>query len=176
MGTEAGKQVGLAIQAVLRMQADCVRLFRDLDRALNELLPISGGTVTAGAGYTINAPQLYLPKLLFRRYARPGAEHLVLGVNVWLHNHPERSSDEPIFIAGNVQYAPEAPDSGEESLRAWDTLAAFWDWNSERAFGRALTVAPKRGTIVKVVVAAEPLYSINSLGAALRVIDMVGRP
>jgi hypothetical protein len=176
MGTEIGKQVGLAIQAVLRMQEDCVRLLRDLDEALKELRPISGNTVTAGTGYSINAPQLYLPKLLFRRYAPSGVDHLNLGVNIWMHNHPEHRCDEPIFIVGNVQYAPEAPDSNEESWRPWDPLAAFWDWNSERVFGQALTVAPKRNTIIKIVVAAEPLYSINSLEAALRVVDLVGRP
>ncbi len=176
MGTEIGKQVGLAIQAVLGMEADCVRLFRDLDKSLNELRPISGNTVTAGNSASINATQLYLPKLLFRRYARPGAEHLVLGVSVWLHNHPGNPLDEPVFIVGNVQYTPEAPDGNEDSWRPWDPLAAFWDWNSERNFGQALTVAPKRSTITRVVVAAEPLYSIDSLEAALRVIDMVGRP
>lgn len=176
MGTETGKQVGLAIQAVLRMQEDCVRLFRDLDKALNELQPISGNTVTAGAGYSMNASQLYLPKLLFRRYAPSGAKHLVLGVSVCLHNHPGVPLDEPIFIVGNVQYTPEAPDSNEESWRPWDPSAAFWDWGSERAFGQALTVEAKRSTILKIVVAAEPLYSIDSLEAALKVIDMVGRP
>jgi hypothetical protein len=176
MGTEIGKQVGLATQAVLRMQADCVRLFRDLDKALNELQPISGNTVTAGAGNSMNASQLYLPKLLFRRYAPSGAKHLVLGVSVWLHNHPGIPLDEPIFIVGNVQYTPEAPDSNEEYWRQWDPLAAFSQWSSERTFGQASTIAPKRSTIVKIVVAAEPLYSINSLEAALKVIDMVGRP
>ena len=176
MGTEIGKQVGLAIQAVLQMQADCVRLFRDLDKALNELQPISGNTVTAGAGYSMNASQLYLPKLLFRRYAPSGTKHLVLGISVWLHNHPGIPLDEPIFIVGNVQYTPETPDSTEDSWRPWDPLAAFWDWNSERTFGQALTIEPKRSTIAKIVVAAEPLYSINSIEAALKVIDMVGRP
>lgn len=176
MGTEIGKQVGLAIQAVLQMQADCVRLFRDLDKALNELRPISGNTVTAGTGYSMNASQLYLPKILFRRYALSGAEHLVLGVSVWLHNHPGIPLEEPIFIVGNVQYTPEAPDSNEESWRPWDPLAAFWDWSSERTFSQPSTVTPKRSTIVKIVVAAEPLYSINSLEAALKVIDMVGHP
>jgi hypothetical protein len=176
MGTEIGKQVGLAIQAVLGMEADCVRLFRDLDKALNELRPISGNTITAGNSASINATQLFLPKLLFRRYARPGAEHRVLGVSVWLHNHPGIPLDEPIFIVGNAQYTPETTDSNEESWRSWDPLAAFGDWNSERTFGQALTVAPKRSTIEKIVVAAEPLYSINSLEAALKVIDMIGRP
>jgi|SRR5579862_3444284 len=176
MGTETGKQVGLAIQAVLGMQADCIRLFRDLDKALNELRPISGNTVTAGNSASINATQLYLPKLLFRRYARPGADHMVLGVSVWMHNYPERSFDEPIFIVGNVQYTPEAPDSNEDSWRPWDPLAAFWDWSAERTFGQGLNVAPKRSSIEKIVVAAEPLYSIDCLEAALRVIDTVGRP
>lgn len=176
MGTEIGKQAGLAIQAVLGMEADCVRLFRDLDKALNELRAISGNTVTAGNSTSINAAQLYLPKLLFRRYARPGAEHLALGVSIWLHNYPDRPIDEPIFIVGNVQYAPDAPDNSEDNWRSWDPLAAFWDWNSERVFGQALAITPKRSTIIKIVVAAEPLYSINSLEAALRVIDLVGRP
>lgn len=174
MGTEIGKQMGLAIQAVLRMQEDCVRLFRDLDKALDKLRPISGNTITAGTGYSMNAPQLYLPKLLFRRYAPSGSDHLVLGVSAWFHNHPERASDEPLFIVGNVQYTPEAPDSNEESCRPWDPLAAFWDWGSARTFGQALTVDPKRSTITKIVVAAEPLYSINSIEAARSVIDLVG--
>ena len=67
METEHGKQVGMAIKAVLLMQADCIRLFRDLDKALSELQPISGSTVTAGTDYAISAPQLYVPPLLFRR-------------------------------------------------------------------------------------------------------------
>ena len=176
METEQGRQVGIAIQAVLRMQEDCIRLFRDLDKALSDLRPISGNTVTAGTGYTISAPQLYLPQLLFRRYAPAGAAHHVLGVSVRLHNHPRPPFDEPIFIVGNVQYAPETPDNSEESWRAWDPSAAFLDWSPEKAFGKALTVSPRRGTIEKIVVAAVPLYSITSLEAAIRVIDLVGRP
>jgi hypothetical protein len=176
METDAGKQVGFAIQAVLRMQADCVRLFRDLDKALNELQPISGNTVTAGTGYTINATQLYLPKLLFRRYARPGAEHLVLGVCAFLHNHPAPPFNEPLFIVGNVQCTPDASDNSEENWRAWDPQAAFWEWSPERTLGQPMTVTPRRPTIVKIVVAARPLYSINSLEAALELVDMVGRP
>jgi hypothetical protein len=174
MGTEPGKQMGLAIQAVLQMEADCARLFRDLDKALNELRPISN-TVTAGAGYTIDAPQLYLPKLLFRRYAASSAEHLVLALNVCLHNHPAPAFIEPILIVGNVEYTPETSDR-DESWRPWDPWSAFFDWSSEMPYGRPLAVTPKRSTVTKIVVAAEPLYSITSLEAALRVIDMVGRP
>jgi hypothetical protein len=176
METEQGKQVGMAIQAVLLMQADCIRLFRDLDKTLNELRAISGNTVTAGTGYAISASQLYLPPLLFRRYAPPGAEHRVLGVNVCLHNHPKRLFDEPIFVVANVQYNPAAPDPNEESWRAWDPWAAFLDWNSDRAYGKALTISPRRSTIEKIVVAAASLYSITSLEAAIGIIDLVGRP
>jgi hypothetical protein len=176
METEQGKQVGIAIQAVLRMQADCIRLFRDLDTALSDLKPLSGNTVTAGTGYTISSPQLYIPQLLFRRYAPLSAEHRVLGVSVRLHNHPKPPFDEPILIVGNVQYITEAPDNTEQSWRAWDPSAAFLDWSHEKSFGKAITVSPRRSTIEKIVVAAVPLYSITSLEAAIRVIDLVGRP
>jgi hypothetical protein len=176
METEQGKQVGMAIQAVLQMQADCIRLFRDLDKALNDLRPISGNTVTSGTGYAISAPQLYLPQLLFRRYAPVGAEYRVLGINVCLHNHPKRLFDEPIFVVANVQYIPATSDATEESWRAWDPWAAFLDWGTDTAFGKALTIPPRRSTIEKIVVAAVPLYSITSLEAAIGAIDLVGRP
>lgn len=176
METEQGKQLGMAIQAVLLMQADCVRLFRDLDKALNELQPLPGITVTAGAGYALSAPQLYLPLLLFRRYAPAGAKHRVLGINVCLHDHPKRLFDEPIFVAANVQYNPAAPDTNEESYRVWDPWSAFLDWNSDRTFGKALTVPPGRSMIEKIDVAAAPLYFITSLDAAIGIIDLVGRP
>ncbi len=176
MDTEQGKKMGSAIRAVLEMQSNCIRLFGDLDKALSDLQPISGNAVTSGIGIAMNAPQLYLAQFLFRLYAPAGSKHRVLGLNVWFHNHPKRLCDEPVFVAAKVKYVPETPDNKEESWRAWDPTAAFFDWSSERAFGEAMTVSPHRGTIESIVVAAVPLYSITSLEAAVRVIDLVGRP
>lgn len=176
METEYGKQIGVAIRAVLDMQSDCIRLFHDLDKALNDLRPLLGNLVTTGNGSSINAPQLYLAQYLCRLYAPIGSEHHVLGFNICFHNFPKRQFPEPIFVTANVEYDPATPDRQEELLRTWDPWAAFLDWNSDSEFGKAIETSPRRGTIEKIVVAAVPLYSITSLEAALKVVDLVGIP
>lgn len=176
METDYGKQMGSAIGAVLDMQSDCIRLLRDLDKALDPIRPLMGNLVTSGNGSSINSPQLYLTQYLFRLYAPVNANYRVLGLNLCFHDHPHRRFPEPIFVVANAEYDPAVPDRQEELQRAWDPWSAFFDWNSERTLGKALATSPRRGSIQKITVAAVPLYSINSLSAAIETIDLVGRP
>jgi len=176
MELDHGKQVGIAIRVVLDMQSDCIRLFHDLDRALNELRPLLGNLVTTGLSTSINASKLYISQWLFRLYASKVANHRVLGVNICIHDHPTNRFEEPLFVVANVGYDPATPDRQEELQRSWDPWSAFLDWNEDRCYGKALAVSPKRATIQSIVVAAVPLYSIASLDIALQTIDLVGRP
>lgn len=50
MENDYGKQMGIAIHAVLDMQSDCIRLFHDLDNAFRDYQPLLGGPVTTGIG------------------------------------------------------------------------------------------------------------------------------
>jgi hypothetical protein len=176
--TENGKLMGRAIKAMLEMQSDCIKLFRDLDKELelNDLRAISGNVITAGLGSSITSPGLYLAQYLYRLYAPQHSKHHVLGVNICLHNQDgRRYFEEPLFIAANVRYDPTQAD---ESLatRSWDPWAAFLDWNSDRSHGKVLDVSPSRSTIEKIVVVAVPLYSITSIQAAIQTINLVGLP
>jgi len=176
MESEYGKQLGIAVRAVLDMQADSIRLFRDLDKALDDLRPLLGNLVTTNIGSSINSNQLYLAAYLFRLYAPLGADHRVLGLNICFHAHPNRHFEEPYFLAANILYDPATPDRPEQLQRAWDPWSAYLDWNTDWSYGKALEIAPRRGTIEKIVVAAAPLYSVTSLEAAMRTINLVGRP
>ncbi len=176
--TENGKLMGAAIRAILEMQSDCIKLFRDLDKELelNDLRAISGNTITTGLGSSITSPGLYLAEYLYRLYAPQHSKHHILGVNICFHNQEfRRYFPEPLFIAANVQYDSTQVD---ESLatRAWDPWAAFLDWNSDKSHGKVLDVSPGRATIEKIVVVAVPLYSIASIQAAIDTINLVGRP
>ena len=176
--TENGKLMGLAIKAILDLQSDCIKLFRDLDKELElgDLQAISGNTITTGLGSSITSPGLYVAQYLYRLYAPEDSKHHVLGVNICLHDHnSKRYFAEPLFIAANVRYDPTLAD---ESLatRSWDPWAAFLDWNSDRSYGKVLDVPPGRSTIEKIVVVAVPLYSITSIQAAIQAINLVGRP
>ncbi len=176
MEIERGKLMGIAIRAMLEMQADCIRLFRDLDKSLGDLRPLLENLVTTNLGSSINAKQLFVAEYLFRLYAPVGQDYRVLGLNACFHNHPKRQFPEPIFLAANVQYDPAKPDRPEQLQRAWDPWSAYFDWSTDRSFGKALEVAPRRGTIEKIVVAAAPLYSIISIESAMKIINLVGLP
>jgi hypothetical protein len=176
--TENGKLMGRAIKAMLEMQSDCIKLFRDLDKELelNDLRAISGNVITTGLGSSITSSGLYLAQYLYRLYAPQHSKHHVLGVNICLHNQDgRRYFEEPLFIAANVRYDPTQDD---ESLatRSWDPWSAFLDWNSDRSHGKVLDVSPRRSTIERIVVVAVPLYAITSIEAAIQTINLVGRP
>ena len=176
MPTEKGVQMASAIRAVLEMQSDCIRLFHDLDKTLSDLHPLLGNLVTSWVGTSINSQQLYVAQYLFRIYAPHGKKDRILGVNVCFHDQPKRLFPEPIFVVANTSYIPEPPTREEELTRAFDPWSAYLDWAQDKSFGRALEVEPFRPTIQKIVIAAEPLFSITSLDAALHTIGLVGRP
>lgn len=176
--TENGKLMGRAIKAMLEMQTDCIKLFRDLDKELelNDLRAISGNTITTGLGSSITSPGLYLAQYLYRLYAPEDSKHHVLGVNICLHDHPsKRYFAEPLFLAANIRYDPSQIDE-PIAAKAWDPWAAFLDWNSDGSHGKVLEVSPGRNTIEKIVVVAVPLYSITSIQVAIQAINLVGRP
>lgn len=54
MGAEYGKQMGLAIRAVLDMQTDCIKLIQDVDRALVDYTSYYGNVVTLNLGSSIS--------------------------------------------------------------------------------------------------------------------------
>jgi hypothetical protein len=178
METERGKQIGAAIRAVLEMQSDCIRLFRDLDKHLSDLQPLAGmdNIVTTNLGASINAKQLFLAEYFFRLYSPTNASHRILGVNVCFHDHPKRHFSEPLFVVANSRYMDTKPDRAEELWRSWDPWAAWLDWTTDKEFGKALEVTHRRPTLEKIVVAAVPLFSITSLDDAVRIINLVGHP
>jgi len=178
METENGKLMGSAIRAMLEMQSDCIKLFRDLDKRLelSELQAISGNTITTGLGSSITSPGLYLASYLYRLYARRDSTNDVLGVNIALHDqNARRYFSEPLFIVANIRYDPTHSDESP-AQRSWDPWSAFLDWSSDRSYGKRMEVLPGRNTIRKIFVAAVPLYSVNSIQAAIQAIDIVGRP
>ena len=54
MGTEQGKQLGIALKAVLEMQSDCTKLIEDLDKFMTGYRSLYGSrSVTLDLGSTI---------------------------------------------------------------------------------------------------------------------------
>ena len=173
--------MGQAIKAVLDMQGDCIRLFRDLDKALelDSLRAISGNNITTGLGGNsiTSPPGSFLARYFYRFYSLASLKHSFLGVNICFHDHGREgeSSPEPLFIAANIQYDPE---QAEESFatKSWDPWIAFLDKNPEGIYGTAIAISPWRSNIKRIAVTASPLFSIRSIDDAIRVINVVGRP
>jgi hypothetical protein len=179
MEADYGRQMGMAIRAVLEMQADCVRLIHDMDKALNNYESLLGNVVTLGQGNTIGR-RAYLSQGLIRLYVRRGIEERLLGVNICFFDQNDSKFVEPIFVVANVAYLPGPSDPQEKLKRGWDPWYAFLAWASpdQRTYDKAITIEKplKRPNIEHVTVAAAPLYTISSLDAAMRLVDRVGRP
>ncbi|SFS05488.1 hypothetical protein SAMN05421771_1088 [Granulicella pectinivorans] len=177
MENENGKQMGKAIRAVLDMHADCIKLLRDLDKALPEYESLLGNVVALNMGSSISR-RAYLAEGLIRLYVRKGDSSRVLGVNLCFYDENDPTFIEPIMAVANTQYLVGPADTQEKLKRGWDPWYAFLAWAPERLYGEAITIdkPAKRSSIEKTIVAATPLYAIKSLAAATRLIDLVGRP
>lgn len=177
MSSDYGKQMGQAIRAVLDMQDDCIRLFRDLDKALPEYTSLYGNVVTLNMGSSITR-RAYFAEGLIRLYARKNQEEQVLGVNICFYDPHDMTLVEPLFVVANTLYGTGVADQQEKLKKGWDPWSAFLGWNAERAYGTAYTVEKpeKRSSVQRAVVAAAPLYTITSLDAAMKLVQLVGKP
>jgi hypothetical protein len=175
MESNYGKQMGNAIQAVLDMQDDCIRLFHDLDKALPEYRSLYGNVVTWDIASSITRRQ-YFAKNLIRLYVRAGREEQALGINICFYD--DEKLEEPIFVAANTRYRTIPPSEKEKNARGWDPGSAFLKWTEARAYRMRVTIKnpSKRSEIEQAIVAAAPLYSITTVESALQIIDLVGRP
>jgi hypothetical protein len=177
MDAEYGKQMGRAIRAVLDMHADCVKLLSDLDKTLVEYESIFGNVVALNQGITISR-RAYIAEGLIRLYARRSDADRVLGINICFYDENDPEFVEPILVVANTRYQTKTADPQEKLKRAWDPWYSFLDWAPERVYETAIRIEKprKRGVIEQITVAAAPLYTITSLDAATRLVDLVGRP
>jgi hypothetical protein len=117
---------------------------------------------------------------LIRLYVRKGNEERLLGVNICFYDQNDSKFIEPIFVVANVSYLPAPSDPQEKLRRGWDPWYAFLEWShpDQRIYGKAISMGrpSKRQNIEQVTVTAAPLYTINSLKAAMQLVDLVGRP
>jgi hypothetical protein len=177
MGTEQGKQVGIALKAVLEMQSDCIKLIEDLDKFMTGYRSVYGNIVTLDLGSTIGR-KTYVAEGLIRLYARPKEHANVLCINICFFDRNDPKFVEPILVAANIIYESIPPDQSESPRRCWDAWHAFLDWAPERVFDQPITLTqpPKRPTIETVTVAAMPLFGIKNIDDVKRLVELVGRP
>jgi hypothetical protein len=179
MEVDYGKQMGKAICAVLEMHADCIRLFHDMDKALDDYESLLGNVVALNQGATIGRRE-FIAKALIRLYVRKGSEDRVLGVNICFYHQNDKKFVEPIVVVANVRYLPGPSDPQEKLKKGWDPWYAFLGWidSDQRIYRKAITIEKpsKRPNIEQVTVAAAPMYTIINLDAAMQLVDLVGRP
>lgn len=178
MGAEYGKQMGLAIRAVLDMQADCIKLIQDMDRALGDYTSYYGNVVTLNLGSSISK-RTYLAEGLIRLYVRPGREERILGLNICFYDQNDRRFTEPIFVIADITYLQGHADPTEKLKRGWDPWYLFLAWGAaDRPYHKRQTITKpvKRPHIEQAVVVAAPLYDIVSLEAAMSLIEFATRP
>jgi hypothetical protein len=179
MEADYGKQMGKAIRAVLEMHADCIRLFHDMDKALDDYESLLGNVVALNQGTTIGRRE-FIAEGLIRLYVRKGSEDRVLGVNICFYDQNDKKFVEPIIVVANIRYLPSSSDPQEKLKKVWDPWHAFLSWikPDQRIYGEAITIEKpsKRPSVEQITVAAAPLYTITSLKAAMQLVDLVGRP
>lgn len=175
MAIESGKQMVHAMKAIIKMQGDCVRLFNDLDAALDGLESYFGNVVTQQLGSSISNRK-YIADGLIRFYAKNETD--MLGVNVCFYDLNDPMFVEPALVVAHIFYQPMSVDPTEKYQRGWDPWSAFFSWSEERTYGKPIQIERprKRGAIEHLIVAAQPLFSVNSIDIALSLIDLVGRP
>jgi hypothetical protein len=169
MEDDYGKQMGKAIRAVLEMHADCIRLFHDMDKALDDYESLLGNVVALNQGTTMGRRE-FIAEALIRLYVRKRSEDRVLGVNICFYDQNDKKFVEPIVVVANIQYLPGPSDPQEKLKKGWDPWYAFLAWidSDHRIYGEAIKIEKpsKRANIEQVMVAAAPLYTISSLKAA----------
>lgn len=177
MEDSPGKQMMLAMKAVANMHSDCIKLFEDLDKALDGLKSFYNNVVTLELGSSMSA-RTYLAEGLIRLYHSQGNEAEFLSINVCFFDLKDVRFTEPVFVVARISYEPGLIDQNEKLTRGWDPWRAFFSWAPERDYGRAITIErPKqREAIEKVIVVATPLLKIHTIADALTLIHVVGRP
>jgi len=177
MGTEQGKQLGIALKAVLEMQSDCTKLIEDLDKFMMGYRSLYGSVVTLDLGSTIGR-RTYVAEGLIRLYARPEEDARVLCINICFYDRNDPKFEEPILVAANISYQPAPPDQTEKLKRGWDAWHSFLDWAPERIYDQPITLArpPKRPTIETVTLAATPLFGVKNIDDVKKLVELVGRP
>ena len=177
MVDEAGLRMGAALRAVLQMQADSVKLLRDLDRGLQGYKSLFGNYVTSGIGSSINT-QGFLADGMFRHYSVDGKWGRSLAATICFFDlkRPERLL-EPVFVAANLEYIDPDPDPGEKQKRAWDAWYAYVEWAPGRKFNEVIILdnPEQRESLARVEFVAAPLYSITDLQVATSLLDRLSK-
>jgi len=177
MVDDPGIQMDRAMKAVIKMHGDCIKLFNDLDAAMEGFESYFGNVVTQQLGSSVNNRK-YIADGLIRFYSRAKNETDMLGFNVCFYDLNDPKFVEPLLVVAHIAYQPMSVDPTEKYQRGWDPWYAFLSWNKEKKFHSPIRIERprKRGTIEHVTVAAAPLFSINSVEAALSLAEMVGKP
>ncbi len=173
--SEYGQRMGQALLAVLQMQADSVKLLRDLDKRLQGYETLLGNVATLNLGSSINRNS-FIAEALLRQYSKDGKWGDVLGVNICYFDSAKPSRlPEPIFVAAHLRYSNPNPDPQQKQLRPWDPWYAFLEWSANQTFRTALTLEPpfKTESLEAVTVAAIPLFEVTSLDVAAGLIELV---
>lgn len=171
MGTDYGKRIEQAILAVHQMHEDTVKLIRTIDKTVGRA-PILEKITDAGK-FKIDGP-VWMVEGMYRHYPIKDKPDVAEGLNVAFSNHPRLQ--EPLLIAGRVEYEFSDGASLEQTLRenehCWDFWYAFLRWQGRRTFNEVIELTKPQPYIHWIRVVAVPFYGIQS---AQSVLDLLMR-
>jgi hypothetical protein len=179
VATDAGKQVGIAFEAVRQCHEDVGRLIADLDSYM-----IKQGwkrmwtqdAVTLGMSRAAYA-SYWMAKQIYRLFANEDATpNIVEGINIRFFA-ADKSLAEPRLVVGRAEYEVPVNKSVGSVAQTWDLDDGYGIWCNAQAddLGKVLTCSKADRKVKKMCVAAFDLYAIGGLNDVTDKLDEVRR-
>src|SRR5580698_3737311 len=113
MNDDYGKQMAMALKAVLKMHSDSSKLLLDLDRTMQGYRSLFDNIATTNLSYDVKRGK-YMADGLFRHYVRDNDELEVRAVNICFCDENDHNFMEPIFVAAHLSYVSAAANMQEK--------------------------------------------------------------
>jgi hypothetical protein len=169
-----GKSVGTALKMVRQLHWDAMRLLTDFDGLMVGWKSAFGNTVTSSLSAALQQG-FWMAEGVYRYYVSPNAPGQVHGVTVAFEDYSRRI-DEPLFLAAAMVYHVEPAQDILSACRPWDIWELYFDKSAKRELGRVIDYNdPYPQRIKRARVITVPLYTIESVEDAHRLLDEVGK-
>ncbi len=174
-----GKRVGTALRAVRQLHADASRLLSDCDGTIGKRREVCGGRNTGTERLSSLLGERWMPEGAYRCYGPAAGEPAGQVDAVCLCFFGETvAKDEPVLIAGRIEYALDPGQGLEAVWSGWDVWYLLSHNCPERTHGAVLTGGPvtwtddgKAFTGFRLI--AVPLYSITSTDDVVALMERV---
>jgi hypothetical protein len=135
---------------------------------------IFGNTATSGMSSALSSG-FWMAEGVFRYYAIPDESGVVFGFMVVFEDWTKKRVDEPLVIAGRIQYEVGKGQEVAGVCQHWDIWYLFFDKNEERDLGTVINFQdPYPGRIKYASLVAAPLYSFESVEEVRQLLSLVG--